>query len=223
MFHTKMKPENSYKFMEVTAILVTMGNITESDHRSTILGAHLFIRFITLQHNSILMLTECLQTLPKMISSSLNEWFNFVTPRISDMLQNSRHVLYWSHSCFNQVPNLILDVCSSLGGEAQIIFMFGHGSHNTWLPWAIHFFKKEVICSCAQHMLTVWPVKTANSKVMTLFCSAQHAINGTERRLSFEVHYMCAENVFCAWPWETAQLGPGNESHPLDFHDNFHR
>jgi len=67
--------------------------------------------------------------LPKM-SSSLNERMNFVTPRISDMLQNSRHVLYWSHSCFNQVPKPILEVYTSLGGEALITFRFRHSSNN---------------------------------------------------------------------------------------------
>jgi hypothetical protein len=39
----KMKPENSYRYMDVTALLATMASIKESNERSTILGAHLFI------------------------------------------------------------------------------------------------------------------------------------------------------------------------------------
>jgi hypothetical protein len=90
--------------------------------------------------------------LPKM-SSSLNLRMNFVTPRISDMLQNSRHVLYWSHSCFNQVPKPILDVYNSLGGETLITFRFRHSSHHNEASWAIHLLMTEVHHSLARIML----------------------------------------------------------------------
>jgi len=36
-------------------------------------------------------------------------------------------------------------------------------------------------------LITVWLVKSASNKSDYLFCSAPHAINGTERGLSFEV------------------------------------
>jgi len=112
---------------------------------------------------------------------------NFVTPRISDMLQNSRHVLYWSH-CFNLVPKLILDVYTSLSGEALITFRFRHSSNNE-ASWAIYLLKTEVLHSLAHIMLIrVWLVKSASNKSDDLFCSAPHAINGTERGFSFEVH-----------------------------------
>jgi len=104
--------------------------------------------------------------LPKM-SSSLNERMNFVTPRISDMLQNSRHVLYWSHSCFNRVPKLILDVYNSLGGETLITFRFRHSSQQ----WGFlgHPFAHITL-------ITVWSVKNASNKSDDLFCFASHAI-----------------------------------------------
>lgn len=126
--------------------------------------------------------------LPTM-SSSLNERINFVTPRISDMLQNSRHVLYWSHSCFNQVPKLILDVYTSLVGEALITFRFRYSSNNSEASWAIHLHKTEVLRSLAHIMLfTVWSVKSASNESDDLFCSAPHAINGNERVFSFKGH-----------------------------------
>jgi len=98
--------------------------------------------------------------LPKM-SSSLNERMNFVTPRISDMLQNSMHVLYWSHSCFNRVPKLILDIYNSLGGETLITFRFRHSSNNNEASWAIHL---PILCSsqCGRS-------KMPAIKVMTCF------------------------------------------------------
>jgi hypothetical protein len=113
------------------------------------------------------------------MSRSLNERMNFVTPRISDMLQNSRHVLYWSHSCFSQVPKLILDVYTSLGGEIVIIFRFRHSSNNNEASWAMHLLKTEVLHTLAHIMLiTVWSVKSASNKSDDLFCSAPHAMKG---------------------------------------------
>jgi hypothetical protein len=124
--------------------------------------------------------------LPKM-SRSLNERMNFVTPRISDMLENSRHVLHQSHSCFNQVPKLILDVYNSLGGETLITFRFRHSSHNNEASWAIHLLMTLVLHSLAHIMLiTVWSVKNASNKNDDLFCITCNKC--IKRGFSFEVH-----------------------------------
>jgi len=95
---------------------------------------------------------------------------------------------YTGHSHFNQVPKLILDVYTSLGGEALITFRFRHSSNNNEASWATHLLKTEVLHSLAHIMfITVWLVKSASNKSDDLFCSAPHAINGTERGFSFEV------------------------------------
>lgn len=97
-------------------------------------------------------------------------------------------MLYWSHSCFNQVSKLILDVYPSLGREALITFWFRHSSNNNEASWAIHLLKTEVLHSIAHIMLiTVWSVKSASNKSDDLFCAAPLAIKGTERGFSFEV------------------------------------
>lgn len=133
-----------------------------------------------------------------------------------------RHVLYWSHSCFNEVPKLILDVCTSLGGEAHIIIRFGHGSHNTELSWAIHFFKKEVICSCAPLMLiTVWPVKSASNKSgdFVLFCTTCNKWYWREIQLWSALN-VCWECILSMTLRNCVSVGLWKRP---NFHDNFHR